>query len=491
MRSTVHVAFQFVKNRFRSRLSVRNLPIVIIVAVPILLYLLFGTSTYLGYDNHVDKVDVNRLSGKVRSLLKLPLTDSRLSPSFDVTGHRDNVPPHKEVQVQTTNSQPVDYVAIIKSSVKSNRGNDIHHTISNLSLSFYDQNSHHLLPIRGVLPRVLLIYDNFSIDSAKRMKVFLQSQRIDFDLFSTTKNRTPPPLSKFSSETDEVIGRYALILCADIGFLLQRLAQNVRQIFFEYSRAFNVTIISVKRTAFDHLRSSAEANFTFGSHHFYPVRSWHMSHMKVDHKRHWLFTKGGVAVTDIPKSAHWQVLLSQPIKSQMSNHMSGERVAQGERETAKELDSKSHLSLAYVQRKLHDDDPNVLVKLMYTLNDSLAGYVSEQTSPLAWIDHNVAPGAVVVLIGIDMRFWLTSLLLLDMINTFSKPSLLRFGNERWVMVDIDDIFVAPQGLRMTAEDVEVCVTHLCVCVSVCVCVCVCVSVCMSMCVCLSVYMYLT
>ena len=30
----------------------------------------------------------------------------------------------------------------------------------------------------------------------------------------------------------------------------------------------------------------------------------------------------------------------------------------------------------------------------------------------------------------------------------------RVGRERWVMVDIDDVFVAPEGTRMTVEDAQ-------------------------------------
>ena len=115
-----------------------------------------------------------------------------------------------------------------------------------------------------------------------------------------------------------------------------------------------------------------------------------------------------------------------------------------------------------MQRKVHESSintPNILVSLKYTTNDSLTNYISYHTSPLALIDRDVSPGVMLILIGMDMRFWLTKLVLLDMMKAYSSQSLLRFDNKRWVMVDIDDIFVAPPGLRMTADDVEVGVSN--------------------------------
>ena len=298
------------------------------------------------------------------------------------------------------------------------------------------------------------MYDNCSVDSAKRLKIFLQSQRIDFDLFSGTKSRMLPPLSKLSTETDEVIGRYSLILSADVGFLLHRFTQAERQLLFDYCRAFNVSIISVTRTAFDDLKSNTQSNFTFGKHYVSSVKRTHMNHVKVDSRRQWMFTKGGVTVTNIPKSAHWVVFMNHALRQQDDSH--GSNKDSMVQETTKHMSTGNHLSLEYLQKKVHYYDPNILVNLKYTLNNSQTNSFSCHTSPIALIDHgNIAPGAVVVLIGMDIRFWLTNLILLDMINTYTKPPILRFSMERWVMVDIDDIFVAPEGLRMTPDDVEV------------------------------------
>jgi hypothetical protein len=327
-------------------------------------------------------------------------------------------------------------------------------TASNPSPS-HESHSVNSFPIKGLLPRILLIYDNFSIDSAKRVKVLLQTQRIDFDLYSTSKNRSPPPLSKLSTETDEVVGRYALILCADIGVLFNRVGQAERHLFYDYSRAFNVSIIAVERTAVDILRNYAEARFNYGKYLILPVRSGSMVHVKVDNKRQWLFTKGGVTVTSVPRSAHWQVFLSQNVNNQLHNNSTVSR--------EKALNHQNHLTLQFLRRRIEDTSlvgPNVLANLKYTVSYSNTTRVSHRTSPLVLVDHDVIPGVMTILIGMDIRFWLTKLLLMDIIRSYSSTPMLRFDNKRWVMVDIDDIFVAPQGLRMTTSDVEV-VTRTC------------------------------
>ena len=457
MRSSVRVAVQFMTNRLRSRLCVRNLPIVVCISVTVSLYLLFGP--FINYHREEKLVEVSGLkpkfessglSGSLRNLLKLDGSDVEPSRSPVDKRHQKQEPEFHEISTHSViaNVQRKDYATAKPDSSTYRPDLDNHNlqtyidhnTLSNQSHSTDDHYSHNLLPIRGVLPRVLLVYDNFSVDSARKIKIFLQAQRIDLDLFSISKNRTPPPLSKLSIDTDEVIGRYALILCADVGFLLHRMTEVERRPFFSYSRAFNVSIIAVQRTALDHLRSSTKANFTIGKYIVHPVARGLMRHIKVEDCRPWLLTKGGVTITSLPKVAHWQVFLDHPIRSQNS------------------VPKENHLSLQYLQRKAHESssvNPNVLVSLNHVSNNSLPSYISHQTSPLALVDRDLAPGVVVVLIGMDLRFWLTKLVLMDMIKAYSTTPLLRIGNERWVMVDIDDIFVAPPGLRMTADDVEV------------------------------------
>lgn len=65
-------------------------------------------------------------------------------------------------------------------------------------------------------------------------------------------------------------------------------------------------------------------------------------------------------------------------------------------------------------------------------------------------------GITQVMIGMPISFWLSKLVLLEVMRVYpGSRNLARFGRERFVMVDVDDIFVAPKGLKMTVDDVEV------------------------------------
>ena len=480
MNAIARVAVRFIKNRCRFR---RSLPwIAFVVAVPIVLYVLCIPNPQREYVklDHDSFVLLGRvkLSPSVareavpnKEILERTL-DSRIqinvttntrngtkSNSTKVNDNATTSPVTKKVIDSTTTKQysPVTKKVDVSTTAKLKDYKTTPVALATPKHSIQARkifnHSLHEFPIKGLLPRILLIYDNFSIDSAKRVKVFLQTQRIDFDFYSTSKNRTPPPLSKLSTETDEVIGRYALILCADIGIFFNRLDQAKRRLFYEYSRAFNISIIAVKRTAFDQLRSYAGPPFTYEKYLISPVKSAFMNHIKVDDKRQWLYTKGGITVTKIPKSAHWQVFLTTESQN-VNNRLDNDPQVASERAS----NLQNHLSLEYLHRRPHNTslaNPCVLANLKYTTSYLNSTRVSHRTSPLVLVDSDVIPGVVTILIGMDVRFWLTKLILLDIIKSYSSLPLLRFDNKRWVMVDIDDIFVAPQGLRMTTSDVEV------------------------------------
>ena len=103
----------------------------------------------------------------------------------------------------------------------------------------------------------------------------------------------------------------------------------------------------------------------------------------------------------------------------------------------------------------------VLLSMKYQTNDS-----KYATSPVVISDKGKVDGVRKVFIGGPITFWLIKLLLLDVIRDMSPHyPVLRFGRQRWVMVDIDDIFVAPKGRKMTPSDVKVKTTSHLRCVS--------------------------
>lgn len=77
-------------------------------------------------------------------------------------------------------------------------------------------------------------------------------------------------------------------------------------------------------------------------------------------------------------------------------------------------------------------------------------------APCILIDQVFKNGPHRIFIGSPATYWLTKILLMDILRLFSQSKLLRFDRRRWVLIDIDDIFVAPLGLKMNKSDVQVC-----------------------------------
>ena len=69
-------------------------------------------------------------------------------------------------------------------------------------------------------------------------------------------------------------------------------------------------------------------------------------------------------------------------------------------------------------------------------------------------DKGLYDGIQRVIFGAGLGFWLHRLLLLDALS-FLSHGKLSIPLERYLLIDIDDIFVGPKGVRMTSDDVKV------------------------------------
>ena len=70
-------------------------------------------------------------------------------------------------------------------------------------------------------------------------------------------------------------------------------------------------------------------------------------------------------------------------------------------------------------------------------------------------DQGMLDGIQRIFFGSDFKLWLHYLLFLDSIHYLSDGRLAQVL-DRYILIDIDDIFVGIQGIRMKPEDVEVC-----------------------------------
>lgn len=69
-------------------------------------------------------------------------------------------------------------------------------------------------------------------------------------------------------------------------------------------------------------------------------------------------------------------------------------------------------------------------------------------------DLGLHDGIQRVLFGNNLNFWLHKLVLVDAVS-FLTGKRLSLGLERYILVDIDDIFVGKEGTRMKVSDVKV------------------------------------
>ena len=76
-------------------------------------------------------------------------------------------------------------------------------------------------------------------------------------------------------------------------------------------------------------------------------------------------------------------------------------------------------------------------------------------SPCILNEQATEGGPQIFFIGTPINFWLTKILLMDLLRLFSRTRILRFDRKRSILIDIDDIFVAPEGLKMNKNDVQV------------------------------------
>ena len=92
---------------------------------------------------------------------------------------------------------------------------------------------------RTVLPRILLLYDKQSTMVAKSIATLFQSHRIPHDAHLYNENGP----HELTDQSDGTVGRYCLIVCADVASLYGSWSSMHRQHYLNYARLFNVSVV--------------------------------------------------------------------------------------------------------------------------------------------------------------------------------------------------------------------------------------------------------
>ena len=348
------------------------------------------------------------------------------------------------------------------------------------------------------LPKqVLLVYTSGSLRTVGYMKVFLESQRVDFSMYCHSVASQPALTTVLSG--GRKVARFALIIVTDVIAMFSNWTDDGRQLYLSYCRQYNVSLIFISQLATDQPGFTNGRQLTLSNLRTRTVYSEAVEYLELNSSHKFYYAKSGEKITRLPANTLWQ--LFEPLVHRKSrDHMTGQQghvtnaynhmtVQQGhvtnthnhmtnmhvdDATNGKHHKSRRHLQMVVENTPLTRDyqahatvsnsrknkneeqshvksNFEVLLSMNYQTNGS-----KYATSPVVVSDKGKVDGVKKVFIGGPITFWLIKLLLLDVIRDLtSHHPVLRFGRERWVMVDIDDIFVAPKGRKMTPSDVQV------------------------------------
>ena len=268
--------------------------------------------------------------------------------------------------------------------------------------------------------RILLVLRQSESQQAKILKVFLQSQQISYDTYVVSSLRSPI-LTRTRSGSADTVGRYKIIIV--LGFHVDRDVWNVIK---RYCTAYSARLISITSS----IDVFSEVERTDSS--LNPHLRMSQIHMQVDKVKFLRTTKCKMLSVTKPDT-QWMNLPDDWVTS-----FSPDTAWYSSRGCP----SSTKLQGGIIQ--------------WVDLAEVVLRYSVPPTVSSALIDCGSTDGVRKAFIGLPLSFSLTKLLLLDVIHYLSDGlPILRFYKKRWLQIDVDDVFVAPSGLKMTEEDVEV------------------------------------
>ena len=252
------------------------------------------------------------------------------------------------------------------------------------------------ISVKNVTTRrvVLVVYDATSKDVFQKIKVLLVAQRVVYEAYFFVRNKHQ---SGFMSSQKRI--PYSLIIFASLS-IYQQLPSVYKEQFHNLCRNTNIGMIFVTHDSsgsIDVGNGAALSLYRFNAKiknfYVYPTKFLYL-------------TKGDVNVS--PTETDWTFL---------------------------NVDNGNFDPIASVEYLNQDTQQSV-------------------SYPVVLADYGNNDGVRRVFFGCPPDSWIVKLLFLDAIRRFSAQPVLRFGRKRYILVDIDDIFVAPPGTRMKVDDVK-------------------------------------
>ena len=241
---------------------------------------------------------------------------------------------------------------------------------------------------------VLVVYDITSKSVFQKIKILLLAQKVVYETYFFVPGKQPP---SFLSSHKRLT--YSLIIFSSLS--IYKLLPSVhKQQYHKYCRNNNVGIIFVTNDVSGSIEvgngaglSLYKFNAEIKNFYVYPTNFLYI-------------TKGDINVS--PTETYWTFL---------------------------NVDNGNFVPIASVEYLNPDTQQSV-------------------TYPVVLADYGGNDGVRRVFFGCPPDSWIVKLLFLDAIRQFSAQPVLKFGLKRYILVDIDDIFVAPPGTRMKVDDVK-------------------------------------
>lgn len=251
-------------------------------------------------------------------------------------------------------------------------------------------------------PTVLVVYDSVNRRLAEQVRTFLEAHRVRFVLHGHDRSSTAR-LPWVVPGNGTARGLYGLLVFADVSSFISRWSEGERRTYTDYCKRFGVSAVFLTDSSGPLKRRVRSGKHTFGHRISSPDSVNVTSSIVFNH------TKPGIVVGHVPKGVAWLTFTPPPPGS--------------------------------------------------------SGFLSTQVWASATYHKTVRPvvflakdeAMVSAYFGMPFDFWLTKLMFLDALSLLPDPLVpaLRYGGERQVMVDVDDIFVAEENMRLHREDVEV------------------------------------
>ena len=248
---------------------------------------------------------------------------------------------------------------------------------------------------------VLVVYDSSVSKLAEQVGKFLEAHRVPFVLHVRT---SAARLAWVEARNGTARGLYGLLVVVDFASFFSHWSERERRTCTDYCKRFGVSAVYLSNSDGRMKKTLRSGNATLG------VRVWSPKAVNITSTVPFNHTKPGIVVERVPNSAAWLTFTTPPPG------------------TARVIGTEVWASLVTRHKAVRHT----------------VFLVREEAMVSAFF-------------GMPFDFWLSKLLFLDALDILCDPLVpaLRYGRDRLVMVDIDDIFVGDPDMRLHKDDVEV------------------------------------